>query len=253
MKTSKTPIFYFLVSFFIFSCSPKSNLEPEPVEIIETAKISFTLDTLGKVQFYFKPTSTNTFKVDFGDSTKTTLIESTFSHKYENAGIYPIIIKNTTNKIIALDTLIIPFISKPYNFSQTKFNCGENILSFEDNLNNIGCLPQGEQSFRYTKENSILIYYVKQNPYVNIVFEIKSFTSNGSYLIDKRKKVEGYYLSEINKFGNGQGYCNLFFDNSSKKFTGDYKMDLMSNTTKKKVIVMGNFKNMKSEKFNFFY
>lgn len=247
MKKSKI-LLYLLVLFCIISCIPKSNIEP--TEIIETAKVSFKLDTLGNGQFYFKPISTKFFKVDFGDSTKTILDESTFSHKYENAGIYPIVIKNIKNEIIALDTLIIPFISKKYNFTQTKFNCGENVLSFEDNLNNTGCLPQAERSFRYNRNNnSIQLYYVKHDPYVNIVFEIQSFTSNGSYLLDKRKDYEGYYLYGIDSFGYGQGYCNLFFDNSLKKFTGDYKMVLNGEETKKSIIVKGNFKNMRSEKF----
>ena len=192
------------------------------------------------------------FEVDFGDSTKTTLNDSVFSHKYENAGIYTIIIKNTKNKVIALDTLIIPFVSKNYTFTQTKFNCGENTLSFEDNFNNKGCLPQAERGFRF-QDNSIFLYYVKNNPYVNIVFDIKSFTSNGSYLIDKRKNSnDGYGINE-ETFENGQGYCNLVFDNSLKKFTGDYKMALIDKSTKKNVIVNGNFKNMKSEKFNWAY
>jgi hypothetical protein len=207
MENSKISALYFLVTFCIISCKPKSNIEP--TEIIETAKMSFKLDTLGKGQFYFKPISTNSFEVDFGDSTKTFLIDSNF---------------------------------------QTKFKCGENILGFEDNFNNKGCLPQAERGFRFY-DNSIFLYYVKHNPYVNIVFDIKSFTSNGSYLIDKRRNSNEGYFNNEGSFENGQGYCNLFFDNSLKKFTGDYKMALIDNGTKKNVIVEGNFKNMKSEKF----
>jgi hypothetical protein len=244
IKSKNTLLSLFFIINFSACQQKNSNVFPEP---IESSTITRKIDTLGNVQFYFKPISTKSFFVDFGDSTKSTFIDSTFSHQFENAGVYPIVIKNSKNKIIATDTLTIPFISKNLNLYQSKFTCDDNILSYEDNQNNTGCLPQAERGFRYGENNSISLYYIKNNPYVNVVFRIKSFSSNGSFIIDK--SVEASHKNGNEAYQNLRGHCNLFLDNSTKRFTGDYLMEMIEINTKKRIILKGNFKNMKSEQF----